>query len=156
MANCINSEDDFGMEIPSDLDYIPPIRQFVSELVEAKGFTKKFCFRTEVVVDELCTNAIVHGSQEINDHISVSVKFGEEQVKMVIQNKGGTEDNINSLKAAIEDPGSFFSREKGRGIAMAKLLCDELKMEPSGEGFTQVVVIKSTRYDSNEPGENQN
>jgi len=144
-VNKVNSKPDFFVEIPSDLDYIPPIRQFVSELVEGKGFNKKFCFRSEVVVDELCTNAIVHGSQEINDLITLSVSYGDGQVKMVIRNTAGTAENRNSLKSAIEDPDKFFSGNKGRGIAMAKLLCDDLKLESSEEGFTQVVIIKTTQ-----------
>ena len=65
----------YSVQLPSDLEYIPPLRQFIAEVARVEGFSKKFCFRTEIIVDELVTNGILHGSQDVHTAITVSAKF---------------------------------------------------------------------------------
>jgi len=51
----------FKVKIPSHVDYIPPIRKFIAEVLQIKGFDSKFSFRSEVIVDEICYNAVMYG-----------------------------------------------------------------------------------------------
>jgi anti-sigma regulatory factor (Ser/Thr protein kinase) len=144
LANQKEKNASFSINMPSDLDYVPPLRQFISDISKGEGFSKKFCFRTEIIVDELCTNGIVHGSQEMGGIIIINAEFDSESVKLTIKNQGGTEEDFDRLKQAIENPKSLFEEKRGRGIAIAQVLCDKLDIEKDKEGFTQVVVIKKS------------
>src|SRR5690606_23456476 len=80
----------YSVTLPSDLEYIPPLRQFVAEIARVEGFSKKFCFRTEIIVDELVTNGILHGSQDVHSSISLSAVFEEGSMNLSVQDQGGT------------------------------------------------------------------
>ena len=46
-----NSASTYRIDVPGDLDYVSPLRHFISDVARLEGFPKKFCFRTEILVD---------------------------------------------------------------------------------------------------------
>ena len=134
----------YSVKLPSDLEYIPPLRQFVAEIARVEGFSKKFCFRTEIIVDELVTNGILHGSQEVHSSITLGARFEDGAMSLSVQDQGGTRQNLENLKRAVYSPKpSSGDKKKGRGLVIVQMLATEVKIDLGEDGKTQVHVVKS-------------
>jgi anti-sigma regulatory factor (Ser/Thr protein kinase) len=130
------------VDFPSDLDYVQPLRQFISDLAKAAGFTKKYCFRTEIIVDELSTNAIVHGSETPGSQVHLQVSFAPEGMNLSVADQGGPGKNLDHLKRAIYSPRPSQESKRGRGLVIVQMLSDELLLTLEDSGATQVKVVK--------------
>ncbi len=132
----------YTVQIPSDLEYIPPLRQFVAELARVEGFSKKFCFRTEIIVDELVTNGILHGSQDVHTSITVSAAFEQEQMNLSVQDQGGSSQNLENLKRSVHSPRPSADKKRGRGLKIVQMLSSEIAIDLADNGNTSVRVVK--------------
>lgn len=134
----------YSVHLPSDLEYIPPLRQFVAEIARVEGFSKKFCFRTEIIVDELVTNGILHGSQDVHSSITMGVRFEAGSMNLSVQDQGGTRQNLENLKRAVYSPKPPSNdKKKGRGLVIVQMLSSEIKIDLGENGQTQVHVVKT-------------
>jgi anti-sigma regulatory factor (Ser/Thr protein kinase) len=141
----------YSVKLPSDLEYIPPLRQFVAEIARVEGFSKKFCFRTEIIVDELVTNGILHGSQDVHSSITVGAKFEDGNMNLSVQDQGGTRQNLENLKRAVYSPKPPSNdKKKGRGLVIVQMLSSEIKIDLGENGQTQVHVVKTKDPDENQ------
>jgi anti-sigma regulatory factor (Ser/Thr protein kinase) len=132
------------VKLPSDLEYIPPLRQFVAEIARVEGFSKKFCFRTEIIVDELATNGILHGSQDVHSSITLNARFDDGAMSLSVQDQGGSRQNLENLRRAVYSPKpSSGDKKKGRGLVIVQMLSNEIKIDLGEDGQTQVQVVKS-------------
>ncbi len=142
----------YSVQLPSDLEYIPPLRQFIAEIARVEGFSKKFCFRTEIIVDELVTNGILHGSQDIKSSITVAVKLESGQLNLSVQDQGGSRQNVENLQRAVYSPKPPSNdKKKGRGLVIVQMLSSELKIDLSENGSTQIHVVKTRDPDDSQP-----
>lgn len=132
----------YTVQIPSDLEYIPPLRQFVAELARVEGYSKKFCFRTEIIVDELVTNGILHGSQDVHTAITVSASFEPEQMNLSVQDQGGSSQNLENLKRSVHSPRPSADKKRGRGLKIVQMLSSEIAIDLADNGNTSVRVVK--------------
>ena len=134
----------YSIRFPSDLEYIPPLRQFVAEIARVEGFSKKFCFRTEIIVDELATNGILHGSQDVHSAITLSARFEEGAMNLSVQDQGGSRQNLENLKRSVYSPKPPSNdKKKGRGLVIVQMLSNEVKIDLGENGHTQVHVVKT-------------
>ncbi len=135
---------EYSVRFPCDLEYIPPLRQFVAEMARVEGFSKKFCFRTEIIVDELATNGILHGSQDVHSSLTLRAKFEEAAMSLSVQDQGGSRQNLENLKRAVYSPKpSTGDKKKGRGLVIVQMLSNEIKIDVGEDGKTQVHVVKT-------------
>jgi anti-sigma regulatory factor (Ser/Thr protein kinase) len=135
---------EYSVRFPCDLEYIPPLRQFVAEMARVEGFSKKFCFRTEIIVDELATNGILHGSQDVHSSLTLRAKFEEAAMSLSVQDQGGSRQNLENLKRAVYSPKpSTGDKKKGRGLVIVQMLSNEIKIDVGEDGRTQVHVVKT-------------
>lgn len=132
----------YNVQIPSDLEYIPPLRQFIAELARVEGYSKKFCFRTEIIVDELVTNGILHGSQDVHTTISLSAVFDQEEMHISVQDQGGSRQNLENLKRSVHSPRPSSDKKRGRGLKIVQMLSSEIKIDLADNGNTNVHVVK--------------
>ena len=140
----------YSVKLPSDLEYIPPLRQFVAEIARVEGFSKKFCFRTEIIVDELVTNGILHGSQDVHSTITMSARFEDGSMNLSVQDQGGSRQNLENLKRAVYSPKPPSNdKKKGRGLVIVQMLSSEVKIDLGENGQTQVHVVKTKDPDDN-------
>ena len=129
-------------KVPSDLEYIPPLRQLFSDIAKSEGFHKKFCFRTEVVVDELCNNAILHGCQAPDSQITVEAQFTNSKMELSVQDAGGPQENLERLQRALQHIVLEDKRKerRTRGLEIVQMLCNDLSLHL--ENSTKVKVTK--------------
>jgi anti-sigma regulatory factor (Ser/Thr protein kinase) len=136
------------MKFPSDLDYIPAVRKFVAETLSVNKFSSKFAYRSEVIVDEICHNAITHGSRTIDATVEIICKIYPDRFEFQVNDQGGKKTDLERLKAAMkkaETHASEFTPEKedrGLGLEIVRLLSEEIKMEIGDDNMTTVRVVR--------------
>ncbi len=137
------------MRFPSDLDYIPPVRKFVAETLQVNHFSPKFAYRSEVIVDEICHNAIIHGSRTMDAMVEIDCKIFPDRFEFEAHDQGGTRDDLDKLKNAMnktETPSIEPLLEKreraGLGLEIVRLLSEDVKLEIGENNMTTVRVVR--------------
>ena len=130
---------------PSDMEYIPSIRKFVSDLALVAQHTPRFAFRTELVVDEICSNAVKHGSLRADSTIHLTISLYPDRLELSIHDTGGKPEDISELKKIIYQlAGEKFATPiaRGRGLAIVKTLANNVLVNTDQAGMTEVKIIK--------------
>ena len=142
----------FKIKFPSDLDYIAPVRKFVAETLSVTKFSPKFAYRSEVIVDEICHNAIIHGSRSIDATVEMECSIFPDRFEIHVNDQGGKKEDLDRLKSAVKKADTRakeLTEEKdgrGLGLEIVRLLSEEVKMEV-GEGNTTTVRVVRKRED---------
>lgn len=137
------------MRFPSDLDYIPAVRKFVAETLQVNHFSPKFAYRSEVIVDEICHNAIVHGSRTMDATVAIECTIFPDRFEFQANDQGGKKDDLERLKDALKrvdakPAESFMEKEdkRGLGLEIVRLLSEDLKLEIGDDNMTTVRVVR--------------
>lgn len=139
-----------AISLPSDLEVIPSVRKFISEALVVSGFSQKFAFRTEIIVDAVCNNAINYGCENetdgSEDDIKVKCVVHDDRVEIVVKDKGGNETNIEKLREAINRSGAESAETAvagniGMGLEIVKLLAETVEMRMTDDNLTSIHVI---------------
>jgi len=124
----INTEKDksiITLELPSKIFPYPEIRNLSYDICDTflKDASSKLLHRIEIIVDELCNNAVEHGSN-INDQIKVIFEIKKEQLIIMVEDEG--QDKKNQIKNIKEIQKNIKENEentlnlkdiRGRGLA---------------------------------------
>jgi anti-sigma regulatory factor (Ser/Thr protein kinase) len=138
----------FKIKFPSNADYIPPIRKFISEVLQVEHFNPKFSFRSEVIVDEICYNAVMYGSHSMEATVDLICSVFPDRVEFQINDEGGTHDHMERLKKVIEkgddtEPEAEQSKpNKGLGLEIVKMLSAKVNLKIKKDNVTSIQVVK--------------
>ena len=117
-----NKSTKITITIPKEAYFISGIRDFTLNLIKnTTTFSEKWAFRFQSVVDELCNNAIEHGSAEGSEiRISYIYKI-EDYAEFYVEDTGTGANKINAkqLKELFDgrrEPGYVFTGIRGRGL----------------------------------------
>jgi anti-sigma regulatory factor (Ser/Thr protein kinase) len=136
------------VKLPSDLEVIPPIRKFISEVLQVSGFSAKFAFRSEIIVDAICNNAITHGSGGSAEcEIEVVCEVHSDRMEVVVKDRGGSSANIERLREAVcgakTDATSIAECEPaGMGLEIVKLLSETIELSVDENNLTSIHVVR--------------
>lgn len=132
---------------PADFCFVPGIRMLVERTVLSFGFSERESYQIQTIVDEICNNAIEHGSKSREALVSLECQFNSNDFAVIVKDTGGKEfepDKVievnQQLIEAEQDNLSIIER-RGRGLIIVKKLSDELKIDVSKNG-TEVKVVK--------------
>lgn len=132
------------LTFPPYLKFVPAIRSLVSRVAKQKGYGNRDSFRIETIVDEVCNNAIEHGLKGSNQTIDLKVKIDPDKIEIDVTSISDPE-KMASLKALLHPQGEATEwrtdEKRGRGLALIKMLSNELTVDCSGTG-TSVHVKK--------------
>lgn len=135
-----------SVRLPSDLEIIPSIRKFVSEVLQVSGFSAKFAFRSEIIVDAICNNAITHGSAGTDSDVELSCVVYSDRVEVVVKDRGGSSADIEKLKEAVHRNrlGLPFSdyESSGMGLGIVKLLSETIDLKVDENNVTSIHVVR--------------
>jgi anti-sigma regulatory factor (Ser/Thr protein kinase) len=143
----------FKVKFPSNADYIPPIRKFISEVLQVERFNPKFSFRSEVIVDEICYNAVMYGSHSIDATVDLICSVFPDRVEFQINDEGGSHEHMERLKKVIEksdDDETIVEQSrsnKGLGLEIVRMLSAKVNLKIKKDNITSIQVIKK-REDS--------
>jgi serine/threonine-protein kinase RsbW len=136
-----------SVKLPSDLEIIPSIRKFVSEVLQVSGFSAKFAFRSEIIVDAICNNAITHGSAgNADSEVELAFTVFEDRVEVVVKDSGGSSANIEKLKEAVSRNRIGLSlpdyETGGMGLEIVKLLSETIELKVDENNVTSIHVVR--------------
>jgi anti-sigma regulatory factor (Ser/Thr protein kinase) len=131
----------FTIHFPANFENIPALRDMVAHCAALEGFTEKQSEHLRSVTDEICNNAIEHGSQPTSE-VVLEVHTEPHSMKITCQDQG----HGNTLKAADiqQRISGEVPVESGRGRGMKMIVTafvDELKVEDRKDGGIAVTAI---------------
>jgi anti-sigma regulatory factor (Ser/Thr protein kinase) len=127
-----------AISFPGELDYIPLVRQLVSDALQVLKFSPKFSFRSEFLVDELCNNAVIHGSPSVHQPVEVLCDAYEDRAEISVKGSGGYSENIERFREAISEA----SREKGNGLELIRLLSDTVTCTIDDNNISHIHIVR--------------
>ncbi len=136
-----------SVRLPSDLEIIPSIRKFVSEVLQVSGFSAKFAFRSEIIIDAICNNAITHGSAgSAENDVDLSCVIYGDRVEVVVKDHGGSASDIAKLKEAVRRNRMGLPlpdyEAGGMGLEIVKLLSETIDITVDENNVTSIHVVR--------------
>lgn len=136
------------MEMSPNFSFVPGIRSCISRTAYNFGFDDREAYHIEIVIDEICNNAIEYGSKRKNGKIKLECKFSKNMMEFIIKDFGGKEFNVEEtlqkgfdlLKEEVVKSDALIPR-RGRGLIIVKKLVDKLDIK-TGKNGTQIRIIK--------------
>jgi serine/threonine-protein kinase RsbW len=131
------------MEIPSSLDHLPAVDQFIEEKLKRLGIDKSQIYDIAISVSEVVTNAVKHGNQnDLNRRVKIDLKADASRVEVTVEDEGSGFDR-ECICSPFE--GENLLKEAGRGLLIVESLMDELSICRKPKGGTQVKIVKNIR-----------
>lgn len=131
------------LKVPSDVYYLESVRAFIGKLCETLRFSKKRIADIQLALDEICSNAVYHGSTCASSGIQLQISVDVRALEIVVQDKGSgnahdwlTPENLEEIQAKRSPV-----RESGHGLYLIKCLTDVHKLEANAVGGTDVTAI---------------
>ena len=134
---------------PTNAYFMSGIRDFTLTMIQnMTKFSERWAYRFQSVVDELCNNAIEHGSTQGQE---VKVTFYSEPGKFLeitVEDTGTgknkmTASQLQNLIAERSQPGYAFTALRGRGLPkIVEEWSDEMEFSDRPEGGLKVRVRK--------------
>lgn len=139
-----------AIRFPGDLDYIPSVRKFVSEVLQVSNFSTKFAYRSEIIVDEISNNAVNYGCKDENSFIDLECLIYEDKIEFIIKDKGGAKDDLDKLKTAIKSELKNEKAEKrGLGIGIVRMLSESMEIKIDDQNLTSIHIVRKREEPTN-------
>lgn len=139
------AKSDIKLKIPSVIFYIEPIRAFIGNLAQNLGFSRKRVADIQLVIDEICSNAIHHGSVDASVDVKLRIRIDTHSLEVLVRDTGsphtGEESWLTHERLSEIEENRSPSSESGHGIFIAKSLADTHEMHPNSAGGTDVRVV---------------
>lgn len=143
---------------PTNAYFISGLRDFTLNIVKnTTNFSEKWAFRFQSIIDELCNNAIEHGSAPGADIRVTFYHKKEDYLEIVVEDTGTGKtplkaEDMKKVYSERTEPGYVFSGIRGRGLAkIVGEWTDELDFEDRPNGGLKVRIKKflnDPRFDS--------
>lgn len=136
--------------LPTNAYFMSGIRDFTLAMIKnMTDFSEQWAFRFQSVVDELCNNAIEHGSST-DDKIEIKfVNYPDEAVEILVSDHGSRIDQKMTATQIMEKMQKNADIDitqlgiRGRGLAkIVKAWTDELEFTDNPDGGVTVRVKK--------------
>ena len=132
------------LKIPSNYIFINPIRAFVKQLAHQLKFPQMRVDDIESTMEELCNNAIEHGSCEAKSSIFLVMTLNEKCLEILVRDEGKCKGVVNWLQSGrLEEIEKKISPEdeRGHGLFLVKTLSDRMDIKSNTYGGTDVRVV---------------
>lgn len=132
--------------IPAQFLFVPGVRSCISCVCTYFGFDEHEEYQIQTVIDELCNNAIEHGSKSPDSLIEISTKISEHELEVNIHDTGNKPFNKEETLAFVKErmERGWETEEmvgRGRGLFIVQKLVDKLDISTSENG-TNVTIVK--------------
>jgi anti-sigma regulatory factor (Ser/Thr protein kinase) len=131
--------------------FVPGIRTGIGRVAVNFGFNDKEVYEIETVIDEICNNAIEHGSKGKNNAVSLVCKFDKRYIEISIKDSGSPDFNVEEIikegqrlmEEEAQKPILDTIRRK-RGLMIVKKYVDMMDIKSNADG-TVVNMMKRSR-----------
>ncbi len=156
-----SGETKITITLPTNAYFISGIRDFTLSFIKnTTNFAEKWAYRMQSIVDELCNNAIEHGSSE-DDEVKVTLCHKKDkyiEIKVEDNGTGKIKTTAEEMQKLMEERRKAEYKFIGiRGRGLPKIVAewtDELVFQDKPTGGLIVTVkkyLKDPRYNSGLP-----
>jgi anti-sigma regulatory factor (Ser/Thr protein kinase) len=150
-----------SITLPTDAYFLSGIRDFTLTMTKnMTGFSDQWAFRFQSVVDELCNNAIEHGSAEGKEIVITFIGQPGESLEISVVDSGTGPNKYTAaemkeiFKEQQQKMQTQFLGLRGRGLAkIVAEWTDEISFEDHEKGGLIVRVKKYLRDSDKKPSE---
>jgi len=110
----------------------------------------------ELAVDEICNNAIEHGSCGVDSEVILVLTLSDDSLEILVRDRGkdrGADNWLQSGRLDEVEERMSPEGERGHGIFLAEMLSDRMNMVPNSHGGTDVLTVFLKESPSAEAGE---
>ncbi|MBD3317175.1 MAG: hypothetical protein GF344_15420 [Chitinivibrionales bacterium] len=137
------------IRFPGDFEYIPAVRKFVSDILQTSNLDQKFAFRSEIIVDEVCANAVNFGCTKPDAHVELTVALTGDRVEFHIRDEGGRQRDVERLRAAVNEKSRIpleaaqnEAATEGLGLEIVRMLSEKVDLEIDENNLTSLHVVR--------------
>lgn len=136
-------KDQIELNVPSDVFYLESVRVFIGKLSETLRFSKKRIADIQLALDEICSNAVYHGSKCVSSGIQLQISVDTRSLEIVVSDKGreGMQEWSTPEKLAEIQANRSPTSERGHGLYLINCLTDDHKLQANTAGGTDVTAI---------------
>lgn len=138
--------------------FVPGIRTGIGRVAVNFGFNDKEVYEIETVLDEICNNAIEHGSKGKFNTVSLEIKFDKRYMEINIKDSGSPQFNVEEVleegKRLMEEEAQkpiLDTIRRKRGLMIVKKYVDKMDIKTNADG-TVVSMVKRSRTNNEEGG----
>jgi len=139
-----------SITLPTNAYFLSGIRDFTLAMTKnMTGFSGQWAFRFQSVVDELCNNAIEHGSAAGEEIVITFISYPQESLEIIVEDSGTGPNKYTAvqmrdvLKEQKQKVQTQFLGLRGRGLAkIVGEWTDEIAFEDREGGGLRVRVKK--------------
>jgi anti-sigma regulatory factor (Ser/Thr protein kinase) len=138
-----------SIALPTNAYFVSGIRDFTLGLIRnMTEFSEQWAFRFQSVVDELCNNAIEHGSVPGQDVKITFINNPHESIEIFVEDSGTgpnkkSAKELQTLLTERRNPGYVHTGIRGRGLSkIVAEWTDELEFKDMPSGGLQVRIKK--------------
>jgi anti-sigma regulatory factor (Ser/Thr protein kinase) len=119
------------LTLPGTLDSLTKIGAYVLEAADAAGLERKVAYRLRLAVDEIATNAIVHGYDETDKEgdLVVAAEVGDGTLTIILEDTGPAYDPFDTPSPDDLDQPLDDRDIGGLGVFLAVQGVDEFRYE---------------------------
>ncbi len=136
--------------LPTHAYFMSGIRDFTLSLIRnTSDFSEQWAYRFQSVVDELCNNAIEHGSVPGKEIKITFINYPGESIEILVEDSGTGEKGmkaaeIEKLVEERSDKNKMIHEIRGRGLAkIVKEWTDELTFTDKPDGG---IIVRVKKY----------
>lgn len=138
MSKVLKTKDQIS--IPSSLDYLKEVDEFVEERLKKIGLSDSELADLAISVTEAATNAIIHGNKgDEQKKVTVTVEIKGSEVILRVKDQGDGFDP-GAVPSPVEKDNVL--KRVGRGIFILRSLMDDVDFKFDYEGGTLVKMVK--------------
>ncbi|MBU0667911.1 ATP-binding protein [Patescibacteria group bacterium] len=135
--------------LPTNAYFVSGIRDFTLGLIRnMTEFSEQWAFRFQSVVDELCNNAIEHGSKQGDNIVITFINHPKESIEIIVRDSGSgkakmSASELNRIVKERTDPHYVHIGIRGRGLSkIVAEWTDELVFSDTETGGIEARVKK--------------
>jgi len=126
---------------PGTLDSLAPVRAYVSEAGQAAGLDSARIYNLCLAVDEIATNIVLHGYEEVGLKGNIAIEALQERGRLIIRllDHGRTYDPDQVPNPGFGDP--LNQQTGGWGLFLSKIGVDQFDYSSSDSGNVHLFVV---------------
>jgi|WetSurMetagenome_2_1015567.scaffolds.fasta_scaffold387257_1 anti-sigma regulatory factor (Ser/Thr protein kinase) len=133
------------------LGFVPGVRSAIGRIAYNFGFDDRESYEIETIIDEICSNAIEHGSHGQDKDVVVDCRFDMNVVEISIRDSGSPSFKVKEVLTECErlmkeeaEKIKLDTIRRGRGLMIVKNYVDKFDISANSDG-TLVQLKKSHR-----------
>lgn len=129
-----------GLELPRDSSTVPLVRHLTKHALWEIGVKRACVSDVELAVTEACANVVEHSAGDDVYRVEVKVTPTQCEIRVVDTGHGFDFESLGAREPSTD-------ADRGRGVALMKMLVDSIDFRSEPESGTIVHLVKTLEFD---------